>query len=380
VQNILHSERVTLESLPRLCAALDRKLDLMLEDEDSGGEMRSALRLLRSAIARTKDVAASMAKRLTTVASKAEGLAKSLDFASLFDTKKKALSVGYQVEEQRLAPYYYDLLPSEARAATFVAIAKGEIPQESWLSLERRFTSYEDERVLLSWTGTMFEYLMPMLWMKTYPNTILDETTQAAVRAQRKFAESKSIPWGISESSCSKLSVDGHYHYQAFGVPGLAINPEKSEDLVISPYSTFLALLADAKGAAENIGKLETMGLLGAYGFYEAADFSASRLKPGSAFEIVRCWLAHHQGMSLMAVANVLCNASSQRRFHAEPMVASTERLLHEKAPRMPILEEPQTEAEHSDAEPALEQADTAQQNAAAQENCLTTPKLDTAA
>jgi cyclic beta-1,2-glucan synthetase len=314
------------------------------------------------------------------VAAKADSLAKSMDFVSLFDAKKKALSVGYEVEEQRLAPYFYDLLPSEARAATFVAIAKGEIPQESWLCLERRYTSYEDQRVLLSWTGTMFEYLMPMLWMKTYPNTILDETTQAAVRSQKKFADSKSIPWGISESSCAKLSVDGHYHYQAFGVPGLAINQEQPEDLVISPYSTFLALLADAKSAAENVGKLEAMGMLGPYGFYEAADFTPSRVKPGSAFEIVRCWLAHHQGMSLMAVANVLCNASSQRRFHAEPMVAATERLLHEKAPRMPILEVPQTQWEDSTAEAVLEQAGSTQKNATGQKNCLTTPKLDTAA
>jgi cyclic beta-1,2-glucan synthetase len=380
VQNIIRSERLTLESLPRLCAALDLKVATMLEDEDSGDAMRSALRLLRSAIARTKDVAASMAKRLSTVAAKADNLAKSVDFASLFDAKKKALSVGYQVEEQRLPPYYYDLLPSEARAATFVAIAKGDIPQESWLFLERRYASYEGDRVLLSWTGTMFEYLMPMLWMKTYPNTILDETTQTAVRAQKKFADSKSVPWGISESSCAKLSVDEHYHYQAFGVPGLAISPEKSEDLVISPYSTFLALLADAKSATENIGKLETMGMLGPYGFYEAVDFTASRVKAGSSFEIVRCWLAHHQGMSLMAVANVLCNASSQRRFHAEPMVAATERLLHEKAQRMPTLETPQSEPENSAAEEASPLADNAP-GKPAQDSCLSTPpKLDTAA
>jgi cyclic beta-1,2-glucan synthetase len=373
MQNIIRSERLTLESLPRLSAALDRKLASVLEQEP-GAEMQSAMRLLRSAINRTTEVAASMARRLKAVATKADSLAKSMDFVPLFDAKKKALSVGYEVEEQRLAPYFYDLLPSEARAATFVAIAKGEIPQESWLTLERKFTDYDGERVLLSWTGTMFEYLMPMLWMKTYPNTILDETTQAAVRAQKRFAKSKSIPWGISESSCAKLSVDGHYHYQAFGVPGLAINQEKPEDLVVSPYSTFLALLADTDGAVENVRDLDKMGLLGAYGFYEAADFTPSRVKPGSTFEIVRCWLAHHQGMSLMAVANVLCYSSIQRRFHAEPMVAATERLLHEKAPRMPILESPQTEPS-SAAEPSA----TAE-NAKAQENCLSSPKLDTAA
>jgi hypothetical protein len=372
MQNIIRSERLTLESLPRLCSALDRKLAAMLQDERSGSEMQSALRLLRSAITRAHDVAASMTKRLAALAARADALAKSMDFASMFDAKKKALSIGYEVEEERLAPYFYDLLPSEARAATFVAIAKGEIPQDSWLTLERKFTSYQDERVLLSWTGTMFEYLMPMLWMKTYPNTILDETTQAAVRVQKKFAKSQSIPWGISESSCAKLSVDGHFHYQAFGVPGLALNPDKPEDLVVSPYSTFLALLTDAQGAIENLRGLETMGLLGSYGFFEAVDFTPSRLKPGSSFEPVRCWLAHHQGMSLIAVANVLCNSSSQRRFHAEPMVAATERLLHEKAPRMPILEAPQTEAASA---PQL----APEQSGAAEENCLSNPRLDAA-
>jgi hypothetical protein len=371
IQNILRSERLTLESLPRFCATLEQKLAVMLQDEDSGGEMQAALRMLRAAIARTKDVAASTARRLKTVATKADELAKGMDFVPLFDAKKKALSVGYEVEEQRLAPYFYDLLPSEARAATFVAIAKGEIPQESWLSLERRYTSYENERVLLSWTGTMFEYLMPMLWMKTYPNTILDQTTQAAVRAQKKFGQSKSIPWGISESSCSKLSVDGHYHYQAFGVPGLAINQEKPEDVVVSPYSTFLALLADSQSAVENIRNLENMGLLGTYGFFEAVDFTPSRLKPGEKYQPVRCWLAHHQGMSLMAVANTLSNSSIQRRFHAEPMVAATERLLHEKAPRMPNLEEPQTEADAA-AEPAAQRA------ADEQEKYLGSAKLGT--
>jgi hypothetical protein len=372
IQSILRSERLSLESLPRFSTALDQKLADILNAEESGSETLSALRMLRTAIARTKDIAANMAARLKTAATKADVLAKNMDFAPLFDTKKKALSVGYEVEEQRLAPYYYDLLPSEARAATFVAIAKGEIPQDSWLSMERRYTDYEGERVLLSWTGTMFEYLMPMLWMKTYPNTVLDQTTQAAVRAQKKFANSLSIPWGISESSCSKLSVDGHYHYQAFGISGLAISQEKPTDVVVSPYSTFLALMADAQDAVENIRNLEVMGLLGLYGFYEAVDFTPTRVKPGNKFEIVRCWLAHHQGMSLMAVANVLCNSSVQRRFHLEPMVAATERLLHEKAPRMPNLEEAQTEAEAA-TESAADHASTGQ------EKYLSSPKLDTA-
>ena len=253
-----------------------------------------------------------------------------------------------------------------------MAIAKGEIPQESWLCLERRYTSYAGEHVLLSWTGTMFEYLMPMLWMKTYPNTILDETTQAAVRAQQKFAESKSIPWGISESSCLRLSVDGHYHYQAFGVPALGINPEKPSDVVVSPYSTFLALLANPTEAVQNLRALQDLDLVGTYGFYESADFTPSRLSPGKNCEPVRCWLAHHQGMSLMAVANVLCNSSIQRRFHAEPLVAATERLLHEKAPRTVILE---PTPEFDSAAAAAEKSDEREQ-----ENLIQPAKLNSTA
>jgi cyclic beta-1,2-glucan synthetase len=341
IQNIIHSERLSLESLPRICAALDQKLGRVLEVEDSELESRSAFQLLRSALARTSSICGSTTKRLERLANRADALAKNLDFASMYDAQKKALSIGFDVEQQRLAPYFYDLLPSEARAGAFVAIAKGEIPQDTWLSLERRYTEYEGERAMLSWTGTMFEYLMPMLWMKTYPNTTLDEATQAAVRCQKKYADSKSMPWGISEASCSKLNCDGHYHYEAFGVPALAMNREMSMDLVVSPYSAFLALMADTKTAVENIRRMKDLGWMGSYGFYEAADFTPSRVKARERFEIVRCWLAHHQGMSLMAVANVLCNGSSQRRFHAEPMVAASERLLHEKAPRMSQLELP---------------------------------------
>src|SRR2546423_2144776 len=334
IQKIIRSERLTLESLPRICAALDQKLTSLAEDGDCGVEMHAGLQFLRSALGRSASIAGITGKRLERLAARADALAKNLDFTSLYDAKKKALSIGYNAEEQRLAPYYYDLLASEARAAAFVAVAKGEVPQETWLYLERRYTNYEGERVLLSWTGTMFEYLMPTLWMKTYPNTTLEQTTQAAVRSQRKYAERRSIPWGISEASCAKLSCDGHFHYEAFGVPGLAMNREMSRELVVSPYSTFLALMTDSHAAAENIQKMKDLGWLGQYGFYEAADFPASRVKPFSRFAVVPCWLAHHQCMSLIGASNVLCNGSSQRRFHAEPMVAATERLLHEKVPR----------------------------------------------
>jgi cyclic beta-1,2-glucan synthetase len=336
--------------------------------------MRSALQLLRSAIARTTTVSKSVATRLERVAARADALAKSMDFSFFFDPKKKLLFTGYNVEEGRMTPSHYDLIASEARSATFAAIAKGDIPQESWLAMGRPLTNYQGERVMLSWTGTMFEYLMPLLWMRTYPNTLLDDTTQKAVRSQQAYAEAKNIPWGISEASCAKINGSGHYHYEAFGIPGLAVSRDLSRDLVVSPYSTFLSLNVDTKAAMENIRKLKELGWLGSYGFYEAADFTPSRVKAGNQFEIVRCWLAHHQGMSLMSVANVLCNGSSRRRFHSEPMVAATERLLHEKVLRTTQLEESAEMAALALEAAAKEGAESAK------ESWGTAPKLNTAA
>jgi cyclic beta-1,2-glucan synthetase len=367
-------QKLTLESLPRLCNALDLKISRMLQEGDSTIEIRPALQLLRSAIARSSNIAKSVATRLERLAARADALAKGMDFKFFFDSRKKLLFTGYNVEENRFTPSHYDLLASEARSATFVAIAKGDIPQESWLAMQRRLTRYENEHVLLSWTGTMFEYLMPLLWMKSYPNTILDETTRGAVRSQKKYAELNSIPWGISEASCSKVNGSGHYHYEAFGVPGLAISRDLSRDLVVSPYSSFLSLNVDSKGALENIRKMKELGWLGSYGFYEAADFTPSRVNSGSKFEIVRCWLAHHQGMSLMSIANTLCDSSSQRRFHAEPMVTATERLLHEKT-----LRTTQFEASAAAEENALDAA-SKDKAEITPENWGVTPKLNTAA
>jgi len=338
VAETMRPEKLTLEAVPRLCAALEQKLQQLDERNDPRMEKHSAVIMLRAAVARASAVSRNLLDKMRIIAERADGIAKSMDFAFLYDTKKKLLATGFNAEEDRVTPSHYDLLASEARAGTFVAIAKGEIPQESWFAMKRPYTKYKGEHVLLSWTGTMFEYLMPFLWMKSYPNTVLDLTAQAAIRCQKRHAEDKSIPWGMSEASCSKLAPDGHYHYEAFGVPGLAVSRELSKDTVVSPYSSFLSLLVDPS-AMENIRKLKSLGLVGAYGFYEAVDFTPSRMTAGSEFEIVRCWLAHHQGMTLISVANVLCNSSSQRRFRAEPMVAATERLLHEKAPRNSQLE-----------------------------------------
>ena len=370
----ISAERLTLRSLPELYARIDQAVSRMLEG-DSNIATESRLNLLRSAIGRANSIAKALTTSLARLADRADDLSKSMDFRFFLDPKKKLLFTGYNVEEGRFTPSHYDLLASEARSAVFAAIAKGEIPQESWIALERRFTTYGNEHVLLSWTGTMFEYLMPLLWMKSYPNTLLDATTQAAVRGQRKYADSKSIPWGISEASCAKINAAGHYHYEAFGVPGLAVSRDLSPDLVVSPYSTFLSLHVDTKSAMDNLHRMEELGWLGSYGFYEAADFTPSRVNSGSKFEIVRCWLAHHQGMSLMSVANMLCNGSSQRRFHSEPMVSATERLLHEKAPRTWLFE---SSALANDAEEIAESKEAAEMGG--KENWGVAPKFNTAA
>jgi hypothetical protein len=244
----------------------------------------------------------------------------------LFQTKKKLLSVGYDVAAGRLAPSSYDLLASEARIASFVAIAKGDIPQESWFHLGREHTVVRGQLVLLSWTGTMFEYLMPALWMRHYPGTISEQSAQAVVHIQRDFASRKGVPWGISESACLG-GTDCEYGYAAFGIPELALKRTEAESLVVSPYSTFLALGVEPGAAMKNLGYLQGFGWLGRYGYYEAIDYTRS------GGEVIRSWMAHHQGMSLLAACNLLFDNPFQRYFHAEPQVMATELLLHERLP-----------------------------------------------
>jgi hypothetical protein len=185
----------------------------------------------------------------------------------------------------------------------------------------------------------MFEYLMPMLWMRSYPNTLLEQAATTAVFAQKTRVEVQGIPWGISECSFAERDPNGRYGYRAFGVPELALSRLEPDDLVVSPYSSFLALVVDAAGAVANLRDMKERGWLGAYGFYEACDFTPTRIKGGEDREHIVCWMAHHQGMSLVAAANALCNSSMQRRFHAEPMVAATERLLHETARGMAVVD-----------------------------------------
>jgi hypothetical protein len=255
-----------------------------------------------------------------------------MGFGFLLNDRRKLLSVGFDVEKNELNAACYDLLASEARIASFVSIAKDDIPQESWFQFGRTHTLLDGRPILMSWTGTMFEYLMPAIWMRSYPDTLLERSRAGAVRVQQAYTAQKRIPWGISESACFRRDDAGNHQYHAFGVPALAIHKAEFNGLVISPYSTFLALHEDPTAALRNLRHMARDGWLSPYGFYESADFTSAengswRPRP----ELVRCWMAHHQGMSFLSVANFLFDGVVQRWFHNDPAVQATELLLHEK-------------------------------------------------
>jgi cyclic beta-1,2-glucan glucanotransferase len=335
IQDAVCLEDFTLETAPPIFASLKETLHAMRLRTMKGHELDPSIDSLLLLLADADCACADLSRRMEFLEQEASHLADAQDFTLLYDADQKLLSIGYDAENERLHDCHYDLLASEARAATFVAIAKGDIPQDSWFQMKRPHHTVGLQSALISWSGTMFEYLLPSLWMRSYFHTMLDQSARTAVHVQREFAKRHSIPWGISESSCSERNQDGQYRYQAFGVQELAFDRLHPDDLVVSPYATFLSLSVDERAAIANLRTMKKMGLLGAYGFYEACDFTKSRIGPEASFSVVPCWMAHHQGMSLLAVANALCGASIQRRFHAEPVVAATERLLHEKFPRI---------------------------------------------
>jgi hypothetical protein len=263
---------------------------------------------------------------LQAVALEAARLADETEFGFLVDPNRQILSIGFDMTTQKTHEACYDMLASEARIATFLAVARGDLRQESWFKLARDFAHAFGHFLLLSWTGTMFEYLMPSLWMRSYSNTLISRTQAACVGVQRDFARSLGIPWGISESGSARKDDAGHYHYHAYGVPQIALWFEATAGPVISPYSTFLALGVDCLEGLHNLRRMESSGWVGPYGFYESADYMASLRRPA----LTREWMAHHQGMSLLAVVNLLCDNVVQNWFHDNPIVQSAELLLHE--------------------------------------------------
>ncbi len=275
-----------------------------------------------------------MDRRLSDIAGYCSQLVKSMDFSFLLDPGNKLLTIGYRVFESTRDGSHYDLLASEARLASFVGIAKGDLPSSHWFRLGRPMTPMGAEAALISWSGSMFEYLMPLLVMRSPPESVLNTTYRAVVQRQVEYGTERRVPWGISESAFSARDVSLTYQYRAFGVPGLGFKRGLGEDLVVSPYATMLAAMVDPGEAVTNLGRLEAQGAMGAYGYYEAIDFTPARLPESGEGVLVRAFMAHHQAMSLVAVANVIYDGFIRGLFHSSPTVRAAELLLHERVPR----------------------------------------------
>jgi len=326
------SEGVSLEQLPQFMERLAIRLQLAMENLETAPERKALYQALMAILPDARRHAAQLIHDLQDLAHQAARLAEEMDFRLLLNRRRKLLSVGFDVESQKLHSACYDLLATEARVAVFAAIAKEDIAQEAWFLLGRAHTLAYGRPVLISWTGTAFEYLMPGLWMRTYRNTLLERSRMAAVRSQQDYAARRHIPWGISESAYFQTDDAGNYQYHAFGLSRLALHKDELEALVISPYSTVLALSVDPCGSLRNLHDMAGQGWLGAYGFYEAADYTPSLQHPRRhGHELVRCWMAHHQGMSLLSIANFLHAGVVRRWFHSNPYVQATELLLNEK-------------------------------------------------
>ncbi len=257
-----------------------------------------------------------------------------MEYDFLFNTARHLLAIGYDVGEHRLDSSYYDLLASEARFSSFVAIAQGELPQDSWFALGRLLTTTGGEPILLSWSGSMFEYLMPLLVMPTYENSLLDQTCKAAVTSQIEYGRKYGVPWGISECGYNAIDVQLNYQYRAFGVPGLGLKRGLAEDMVIAPYASALALMVEPEKACLNLERLSAEGFEGKFGFYEAIDYTPSRLPRGQSSAVVRSFMTHHQGMSFLSLAYLLLGRPMQKRFESEPLFQATMLLLQERVPK----------------------------------------------
>ena len=298
---------------------------------------RDWLAALKSCLAQASSRANERMAELTQLALQVSEMAR-MEYDFLYDDVRHLLAIGYNMTERRRDASYYDLLASEARLANFVAIAQGQLPQQSWFALGRLLTNAGSGATLLSWSGSIFEYLMPLLVMPNYENTLLDDSCRAAVRRQIEYGAQRGVPWGMSESGYNMVDAALNYQYRAFGVPGLGLKRGLSEDLVIAPYATALALMVAPEEACENLQRLARDGILGRYGFYEAIDYTPSRLRRAETSAVVRSFMAHHQAMSLLALAHLLLDRPMQQRFASDPLFQATLLLLQERIPRARAL------------------------------------------
>ena len=288
--------------------------------------------------------AAALRNRLSALGLLAEEIVQAMDFRFLFDRSRRLFSIGYRVADGTLDPSCYDLLASEARLASFVAIAKGDVSPKHWFLLGRSLTPVGRGAALLSWSGSMFEYLMPLIVMRQPAQSLLDLTGRLVVGRQIQYGAERGVPWGVSESAYNVRDVQLTYQYSGFGVPGLGLKRGLFEDVVVAPYATALAAMVDPRAALNNFVRLEEAGARGAYGYYEALDFTPSRLPEKAPVAVVRAYMAHHQGMTVVALGSVVHNGRTRRRFHSHPLVQAAELLLQERTPRSVAVARPRGE------------------------------------
>ncbi|MGB2819333.1 MAG: glucoamylase family protein, partial [Phycisphaerae bacterium] len=295
------------------------------------------------------------AQRMAAIEDLAErcGEMSEMDMDFLYDPERKLLSIGYDVDAHQRDPGYYDLLASEARLCSFLGIARGQVPLEHWFHLGRQLAPGGRAAVLISWSGSMFEYLMPLLLMPNYDATLLEQSCRETVARQVRYGLRRGVPWGISESCYSQLDSQKAYQYRAFGVPGLGLKQGLHDDLVVAPYATVLALMIDPSTACANLEVMAARGFLARYGFYEAADYTPSRVGPGREFSLVRSHMAHHSGMSLLALDQALLGQPMHGRFLSDPQIRASLLLLQERIP----LAEVRTRIDMTRAEPYLKHA-----------------------
>lgn len=334
-----------LEEIPAVAERLRCKIDawqrdLRLRGQDTPELNASAQRVIE-ALQRGRDNAAALHEELLALSARAETELHGMDFRWLYDAERKLFHIGYNVTVDHADANYYDLLASEARLASYLAIVKRDVPEAHWYALGRPMTSVAGTPALLSWGGTMFEYLMPSLLMRSREGTLLARTSELAVDAQMAWAKELNQPWGISESAFALRDASETYQYRSFGVPGLGYKRGLEEDRVITPYASALAVSINPRAVVSNIRALETMGMLGTYGLFEALDLTPERATEGQPVTIVRSYMAHHQGMLIVALGNLINRRSMVDRFHADPMVAAGELLLDERAPDIAPTEWP---------------------------------------
>ncbi|MEO9020590.1 MAG: glucoamylase family protein [Ginsengibacter sp.] len=329
---------ITTEVIPDLKAVAGMEKDLLPTitqkySLENSSEEKEWLDALKDTLKKASHYARERIVSLEYLAAQCEEFAD-IEFDFLYDSPLHLLSIGYNVEERRRDPGFYDLLASEARLCTFVGIAQGKLPQDSWFALGRQLTNPGGVPILLSWSGSMFEYLMPLIVMPTYENTLLDQTYKASVQRQITYGKLHDVPWGISESGYNMVDASLNYQYRAFGIPRLGLKRGLGEDLVIAPYATIMALMVAPVESCENLELLKSNGFEGEFGFFEAIDYTPSRLPRGQSSVTIRSFMAHHQGMSFLSLSYLLLNQPMQKRFRSEPQFRATLLLLQERIPK----------------------------------------------